>query len=162
MSNQCDLERDIRSLADDEAVRALTALAEEHGLLPAARQLSEVGDELRAEVAAVELARYVGPDQPEISDGELARRLLEYAAALREDLADTVGEAVAYACSPMERLDPVTLPVAALAVTLLQTEVVLNRDPRGRWSLTIHKRALRDSSLGRVLTALLSQITSGK
>ncbi|WP_406186041.1 hypothetical protein [Streptomyces sp. NBC_01006] len=162
MLNQGDLEQGIRTLADDEAVRALTALAEEHGLLPAARQLSEGGDELRAEVAAVELERYVGADQPEFSDGELARRLLEYVAALREDLADTVGEAVAYACSPMERLDPVTLPVAALAVTLLQTEVVLKRDPRGRWSLTIHKRALRDSSLGRVLTALLSQITSGK
>ncbi|MER7466588.1 hypothetical protein [Streptomyces sp. NPDC097981] len=162
MLNQGDLEQDIRTLADDEAVRALTVLAEEHGLLPAARQLSAGGDELRAEVAAVELERYVGAEQSELSDGELARRVLEYAAAAREDLADTVGEAVAYARSPMERLDPVTLPVAALVVTLLQTEVVLKRDPRGRWSLTIHKRALRDSSLGRVLTALLSQITSGK
>ncbi|GLW04381.1 hypothetical protein [Streptomyces lavendulae] len=162
MVNQGDPEQSIRTLADDEAVRALTALAEEHGLLPAARELSEGGDELRAEVAAVELERYVGAGQSELSEGELARRVLEYAAALREDLADTVGEAVAYARSPMERFEPVTLPVAALVIALLQTEVVLKRDPRGRWSLTIHKRALRDSALGRVLTALLSQITSGK
>ncbi|GHC57551.1 hypothetical protein [Streptomyces cinnamoneus] len=62
----------------------------------------------------------------------------------------------------MERLDPFMLPVAGLVITLLQTEVVMKRDTRGKWSLTIHKRALRDSALGRVLTALLSQVTSGK
>ncbi|MGW3657577.1 hypothetical protein ACWD6R_18650 [Streptomyces sp. NPDC005151] len=162
MLSQDDLEQSIRALSDDEAIRALTALAEERGLLPAAHRFSPEGGRLRAGVDAVELERYLDPGQPELSGGELARRVLEYAVALREDLANTVGEAVAYARSPMDRLDPVTLPVAALAITLLQTEVVVKRDPRGRWSLTIHKRAMRDSSLGRVLTALLSQITSGK
>ncbi|WP_406292902.1 hypothetical protein OG948_00745 [Embleya sp. NBC_00888] len=162
MSSQGDLEQSIRALSDDEAIRALTVLAEERGLLPAAHRLSPDGGGLRAVVDAVELERYLGSGQPESSDGELARRVLEYAVALREDLADTVGEAVAYARSPMDRFDPVTLSIAALAITLLQTEVVVKRDPRGRWSLTIHKRALRDSTLGRVLTALLSQITNGK
>ncbi|WP_405559489.1 hypothetical protein [Streptomyces sp. NBC_01180] len=162
MLSQGELEQSIRGLSDGEAIRALTALTEERGLLPAAHRLSPDGGGLSAVVDAVDLERYLSPAQSDLSDGELARRVLEYGAVLREDLADTVGEAVVYARSPMDRLDPVTLSVAALAITLLQTEVLVKRDPRGRWSLTIHKRAIRDSSLGRVLTALLSQITSGK
>lgn len=162
MLSQGDLEQHIRALSDDEAVRALTALAEDHGLLPAARGLAPAGGELRAAVEAAELERYLRPGRPGSSDGELARLVLEYAAAQREDLADSVDEAVAYARSPMDRIDPGTLTVAALAITLLQTEVVMKRDPQGKWSLKLHKRAMRDSALGRVLTALLSQITSGK
>jgi hypothetical protein len=45
-----------------------------------------------------------------------------------------VGEAVEYARSPADRFDPVLVPVGVLVVTL-----------RGRWSLTVHKRALRDA-----------------
>ncbi|WP_435642303.1 hypothetical protein ACR9VJ_00785 [Streptomyces sp. H49] len=67
-----------------------------------------------------------------------------------------------YVRSPMERFDPVTVAVGVLAVTLLQTEVVVDRDRRGRWKVTVHKRALKDAALARVLTALLSHLTNGK
>ncbi|MFE6104687.1 hypothetical protein ACFVQ4_32660 [Streptomyces laurentii] len=162
MSSRTDLEQSIRTLSDDEAVRALTALAEDRGLLAAARDMAPEGGELRVEVAATELEQYASSERPTASNGELARRVLAYAVTASEDLAETVGEAVAYARSPMDRFDPVTLSVAALAITFLQTEVTAKRDTEGKWSLTIRKRAMRDSSLGRVLTALLSQITGGK
>ncbi|MEU8543877.1 hypothetical protein AB0C52_28455 [Streptomyces sp. NPDC048717] len=162
MSSRTDLERSIRTLSDDEAVRALTALAEDRGLLPAARDMASEGGELKIEVAAAELEHYAHSDPLAASQGELARRVLAYAVTTSEELAETAGEAVAYARSPMDRFDPVTLSVAALAITFLQTEVTAKRDADGKWSLAIRKRAMRDSSLGRVLTALLSQITGGK
>ncbi|MER5928884.1 hypothetical protein [Streptomyces sp. NPDC002054] len=162
MSNHGDLGQHIRALSDEEAVRALTVVAEERGLLPAARQLSSSGAELRDAVDVLDREEYLLPGQPVATEGELARIALEYAAAQHEDLAQTIGEAVEYVQSPMDRIDPATISVAALVVTFLQTEVIMKRDTRGKWTLTIHKRALRDSALGRVLTALLSQITSGK
>ncbi|MEY9948081.1 hypothetical protein [Kitasatospora sp. GAS1066B] len=147
-------------LSDKEAIRALVAVVEDRGLLPAAEQLPQ-GTELRNAVDAGDLKAYREPGEA-ASEGELARAALECVAALHEDLASTVGEAVEYAQSPTDRFDPVTLPVAVLVITLLQTEVIVKRDPRGKWSLTIHKRAARDSAVGKLLTALLSRITGGQ
>jgi hypothetical protein len=165
MPSRDDVELRISELSDEASVRALTALVEERGLLSAARQLPpEQLDVLQAAPRA-DVEHYVPPGQPTASDGELARAVLAYAASAQMEsagMAGLVDEAVAYAQSPMDRMEPVALSVVALAVTFLQTEVVVKRDPRGRWSFTIHKRAMRDSSLGHVLTALLSRITSGK
>ncbi|MFD9075517.1 MULTISPECIES: hypothetical protein [Streptomyces] len=161
------LEQRIRALSDEAAVRALTALVEERGLLPEARQHAWSDGGLKEALAAGDLdsgdlAAYADPDQPEATEGELARAVLEYAAAQHDDLARTVGEAVEYASSPMHRVEPLALSVTVLVVVLLQTEVVVKRDTRGRWSFTVHKRAMRDAALGRVFTALLSRISSGK
>ncbi|MFF8992371.1 hypothetical protein ACF09H_21025 [Streptomyces sp. NPDC014983] len=154
MSQRDELVREIRALSDAEAARALTVLMEDRGLLHSAGELGPLDGQLvdALEAAGVEPAAAGG-------DGELARAALEYA-ALRGD--GVVGEAVEYARSPMERFDPVSVSVGVLAVTLLQTEVVVKRDPRGRWSVTVHKRALKDAALGRLLTALLSHLTDGK
>ncbi|WEH33970.1 hypothetical protein PZB75_11670 [Streptomyces sp. AM 4-1-1] len=162
MPNRDDLEQRIRALSDDEAIRALAELMEERGLLPAADQLPSTEAELAASVTVVDAEAYLRPDQPTPSDGQLARSALEYAAAQREDLVETVSEAVDYARSPADHPESFTLPVAVLVITLLQTEVILKRSSGGRWSLTIHKRALRDSALGRVLTELISRITGGR
>ncbi|MEW2069812.1 hypothetical protein [Streptomyces sp. NPDC007346] len=153
--------QNIRTLSDAEAVRALTALVEDRGLLPSTGDLPATAEELRDAVDAEVVADHLPPGVPPVSQGDLARAALEYAAT-QEDLASVVDEAVEHARSPMDRIDPVSVSVAALAVTLLQTEVVVKRDNRGRWSLTVHKRALRDSALGRLLTALLTHLTDGK
>ncbi len=105
---------------------------------------------------------YLPPDGEVMTEGALARTALECVSDLYEELTGTVSDAVEYAQSPADRFDPVVLPVAVLVVTLLQTEVVVKRDQNAKWTLTIHKHALRDSALGRVLAALLSQITGGK
>ncbi|MCC9311813.1 hypothetical protein LN042_32925 [Kitasatospora sp. RB6PN24] len=160
MPTQGDLAQRIRMLSDNDAIRALAAVVEDRGLLPVAEQLPQ-GTELRNAVDAVDLNAYLQPGEV-VTEGELARTALECASALHADLASTVSEAVEYAQSPTDRIDPITLSVTTLAIALLQTEVVVKRDPRGKWSLTIHKRAARDSTVGKLLTALLSRITGGQ
>ncbi|MCM3805957.1 hypothetical protein ND808_08705 [Streptomyces sp. DR7-3] len=162
MLSRGHLEERIRELSDEVAIRALSVVVEERGLLPVAVQCPWNGSELRVAPDSEDLEAYLRPGQPEGTDGELARAALEYVATLGDDAACTVSEAIEYAQSPMERFDPVALSVTVLVAVLLQTEVVVKRDTRGRWSLAIHKRALRDAALGRVFAALLSRITSGK
>lgn len=161
MSQRDDLTKAIDTLSDAEAVRALTAFLEDRGLLSTAEDMPTTEEELKGAVDAQEAAEYLPPGQSPVSEGDLARVALEYAAA-QEEWRGVVGEAVEYASSSIDRFDPVFVPVGVLVVTLLQTEVVVKRDPRGRWSLTVHKRALRDAAMGRLLTALLSHFTSGK
>ncbi|MEU2357519.1 hypothetical protein ABZ599_31845 [Streptomyces misionensis] len=156
MSQRDELVRDIRALSDTEAVRALTVLVEDRGLLSWAREIGPAEDELGQALRAAGVEPGAGDGGGE---GDVARAALEYA-ALQGD--GVVGEAVEYVRSPMERFDPVTVAVGVLAVTLLQTEVVVDRDRRGRWKVTVHKRALKDAALARVLTALLSHLTNGK
>ncbi|RNG23574.1 hypothetical protein [Streptomyces botrytidirepellens] len=154
MSQRDEQVREIRELSDAEAVRALTVLVEDRGLLSSAMKIAlsdeELGDALKT--AGVDPGGGEG-------EGDVARAALEYVALSGDSV---VGEAVEYVRSPMERFDPVSVSVGVLAVTLLQTEVVIKRDARGRWSVTVHKRALKDAALARVLTALLSHLTDGK
>jgi hypothetical protein len=162
MPQQDDLTQDIGTLSETQAVQALTVLLEDRGLLQSAQDMPATEEELRTAVdtESAEFAEYLPPDRSPVGEGDLARAALAYAAA-QEDWSGVVGEAVEYARSSADRFDPVLVPVGVLVVTLLQTDVVVKRDPRGRWSLTVHKRALRDASLGRLLTALLSHLTGG-
>lgn len=161
MANSGELAQRIRGLSDEQAVRALLALVEDQGLLPLASQLPQ-GAELEEAVDARDAKAYQPLDGTVVTEGELARAALEFVSDFHEELVGMVGDAVEYAQSPTDRFDLVVLPVAVLVVMILQTEVVMKRDQRGKWSLTIHKHALGDSALGRVLAALLSQITGGK
>ncbi|BBC94708.1 hypothetical protein ACFY2H_19950 [Streptomyces griseofuscus] len=154
MSQRDELVREIRALSDAEAVRALTVLVEDRGLLSSAEQMALPDGELGAALTAAGVEPGGGA-----GEGDVARAALEYAALGGDGV---VGEAVEYVRSPMERFDPVSVSVGVLAVTLLQTEVVVKRDRRGRWSVTVRKRALKDAALARVLTALLSHLTDGK
>ncbi|MFI5781163.1 hypothetical protein [Nocardia sp. NPDC051570] len=148
MLNKDGFERDIRALSDEEAVCALSVLLDERGLRGAAQRLSLEVDQAQGAI-----------DIPVVSDADLARCALEY---LADADRGTVQEAVDYALSPSERIDPVTISVTAIVLALLQTEVVVKRDVRGRWSLTVHKKAVRESALGRVLSALYSRIGGGR
>lgn len=154
MSPQDEQVREILALSDVEAVRALTVLVEDRGMLSVARGLALSDEELGAALKATGAE----PDGAQ-GEGDVARATLEYV-ALRQDRA--VGEALEYVRSPMERFDPVSVSVGVLAITLLQTDVVVKRDPQGRWSAAIHKRALKDSALVKVLATLLSHLTDGK
>ncbi|WP_055556702.1 hypothetical protein [Streptomyces sp. NBRC 110028] len=159
MSQRDEQVREIRSLSDVEAVRALTVLVEDRGLLSSAMDIALRDEELRDEELRDALkAAGIEPGGGE-GEGDVARAALEYLALSGDGV---VGEAVEYVRSPMERFDPVSVSVGVLVVTLLQTEVVVKRDAQGRWSVTVHKRALKDAALARVLTALLSHLTDGK
>jgi hypothetical protein len=58
--------------------------------------------------------------------------------------------------------DPVTLTVGALVVLALQTEVKLARNTQGRWTFTVHKHPMRDSTLGHVISKLLAYLPGPK
>ncbi|WP_018546538.1 hypothetical protein [Streptomyces sp. LaPpAH-108] len=158
MSQRDERVREIRALSDEEAVRALTVLVEDRGLLSSAVDIA-LPD---AELADALSAAGVGPGGGG-GEGDVARAALEYAALDGAGYRDgDVGEAVEYARSPLDRLDPVSVSVGVLAVTLLQTDVLVKRDARGRWTVTVHKRALKDTALARVLTALLAHFTDSR
>ncbi|ATL31197.1 hypothetical protein KY5_6179 [Streptomyces formicae] len=154
--------REIGELSDEAAVQALAAVAEELGLLGAARQYDWDEAELSETLDAGYVDAYLSPGQPVASEGELARATLVYVASLGEDMARTVNEAADFARSPGERSLLMTIGVPVLVVVVLQTEVLVKRDTRGKWSLTIHKKAMKDAALGRVFTALLSRIGGGQ
>jgi hypothetical protein len=144
----------IRALSDAAAIRALTVLLDEHGLRPAALELSSAV----AECDVRGLGKFAVPGAAPASDADVARSALAYVAVADGGI---VAEAVDYARSPSERVDLETVSVIAAVVALLQTEVVVKRNTRGKWTLTIHKHAARDSALARVLSALHSRIGGG-
>ncbi len=45
---------------------------------------------------------------------------------------------------------------------ILQTEVKLTRDAQGRWTFTVHKHPVRDSTLGQVISKLLAYLPGSK
>ncbi|MFJ2845828.1 hypothetical protein ACIPD2_29925 [Streptomyces griseofuscus] len=103
MSQRDELIREIRALSDAEAVRALTVLAEDRGLLSSAEQMALPGGELGEALTAAGVEPGGGA-----GEGDVARAALEYAALGGDDV---VGEAVEYVRSPMERFDPVSVSV---------------------------------------------------
>ena len=46
--------------------------------------------------------------------------------------------------------------IGAAAIVLLQTEIKIERNARGKWSILFHKHPMRESTLGHVVTALIS------
>lgn len=147
----------IHALTDREAIQALSMLAEDRGLLDAVEHLPSSAEALEGCVDPSDLSAYGVSGLPVVSDGELARAALEYVAGL-PDWVDTVEEAAEYVRAPAERLDPVSAPVILLVIVILQTDIKFTRNTRGKWSLTIHKKAARDSTLGKVIRGLLSQL----
>ncbi|MGH3814069.1 MAG: hypothetical protein ACRDUV_16725 [Pseudonocardiaceae bacterium] len=58
------------------------------------------------------------------------------------------------------RFEPATLAVGGLALLALQTESRIDRNAAGEWQFRLHKKALRDSTLGRLLEQLLALYTN--
>ena len=56
----------------------------------------------------------------------------------------------------------ILLLVVTLVVMALQTEVKLTRNTQGRWTFTMHKHPMRDSTLGQVISKLLTYLTGAK
>ena len=54
------------------------------------------------------------------------------------------------------RFEPATLAVGGLVLLVLHTEVKIERNTAGEWQFRLHKKALRDSTLGRLLGQLLA------
>ena len=146
----------IAALTGEEAIRVLADTADYQHRLPDPAQLRALETGLREATADdTGLADYAQPGTT-ADAGDLARATLLHLAATRPDLVPVITRAIddpGYAAR-----DPVTLTVGALVVLALQTEVKLTRNTQGRWTFTIHKHPMRDSTLGQVISKLLAYL----
>jgi len=150
----------ITALTDDHAIRVLADTADYQHRLPDPAGLRALETGLRqAATDDTELAEYTQPGAT-ADAGDLARATLLHLAATRPDLVPVITRTIndpGYAAR-----DPVTLTVGALVVLALQTEVKLTRNTQGRWTFTIHKHPMRDSTLGQVISKLLAYLPGSK
>ncbi len=58
------------------------------------------------------------------------------------------------------RFEPATLALGGLVLLALQTEIKIDRNTTGQWQFRLHKKAMRDSTLGRLLGKLLVLYTN--
>lgn len=144
----------IEALSDRQAIRVLALVADHSGATPDTDQLRELDARLREAMADPELAHYATPRGEVGSDGDLARAALAHLAATADHM-ETVRRAISIAESDSSRfIEPAALAVGGLVLVALQTEVELTRTSTGRWRLHIHKPAMSDSTLGKVLSKL--------
>ena len=154
-----EINETIQALSSDQAARALALTVDHAAPLPDPGQLRSLDSGLRTALAEDnELAEYAGPADRAADPGDLAKATLLYLASTRAALVPVISRAVEMANDSTR--EP-TLFVGALVVLALQTEVKLARDSGGKWTLTLHKRPLRDSTLGQIITKLISAYFPG-
>jgi len=54
------------------------------------------------------------------------------------------------------RFEPATLALGGLVLIALQTEIKVDRNTAGQWQFRLHKKAMRDSTLGQLLGKLFA------
>ncbi|MFN2497432.1 MAG: hypothetical protein ABR608_16260 [Pseudonocardiaceae bacterium] len=149
----------IDALTDPQAVRVLALVVDHHAPLPDPFQLRELDAALVRAADHPDLRPYLRPGTPPPGKGDLARATLTHLAATHPDRAAVVDRAVRLA-DYNTRFEPATLAVGGLVVLALQTDVRIERNPAGEWQFTLHKKAMHDSTLGRLLGQLLAFATT--
>ncbi|HKR51758.1 MAG TPA: hypothetical protein VJT72_19670 [Pseudonocardiaceae bacterium] len=89
----------------------------------------------------------------------LARATLTHLAATHPEFAAVIDHAVRLA-EDTTRFEPATLALGSLVLLVLQTEIKVDRDITGQWQFRLHKKAIRDATLGRLLGKLLALYTN--
>lgn len=149
----------ISELTDQQAIRVLALTLDHAAPLPDAATLRDLDTALRQAITTgPALTDYADPGPEQASPGDLARATLLHLAA-QPVLIPVITRAVGMAGDDTTR-DP-TLLVGALVVLALQTEIKLTRNQAGKWALTLHKHAAKDSTLGQVITKLLAAYWPG-
>jgi hypothetical protein len=150
------VQEQIAALNDEQAIQVLELVVEDAQLpTPDAAEWHSIQSHLGEAITASHLDLYQPNPDTTYSEGDLARAALTYHAESSPDATKTVQQAIQYASSAGERFDPVTLAVGALAIAVMQTEVKLKRDTHGKWSFELHKKAMRDSTLGQVISTFV-------
>lgn len=155
-----DITDTIAALTGEEAIRVLADTADYQNRLPDPGEMRALETGLREAAASdTELAGYAEPGIT-TDAGDLARATLLHLAATNPDLIPVITRAIGD--TGYTARDPVTLTVGALVVLALQTEVKLTRNTQGRWTFTLHKQPMRDSTLGQVISKLLAYLPGSK
>ena len=147
----------VAALTDEQAIRALALVVDHEHLIEEAASWNDVETVLREAVADPALTLYAPVEAPRAGDGDVARAVLVHTSTISPTLEEVVSKAVQYVTGPAQRVEPVAMGIGALAIALLQTEVKIEKDAQGKWSFLVHKRPMRDSTLGRVITAFISR-----
>lgn len=150
----------IAALTDEEAIRVLADTADYDKPLPDPAELRGLEAGLREATANdAGLADYAQPGTT-TDAGDLARATLLHLAATRPDLVPVITRAIEDPGSGVR--EPISVTVGALVVVALQTEVKLSRNAQGRWTFSVHKHPMRDSTLGQVISKLLAYLPGSK
>jgi hypothetical protein len=130
-----------------------------HEVLPSLRDL-DTGLAAAVEAGDIDpVTSVIDQDVEPVSAGDLARDTLAYLAQTQPETVHVIGRAITMTgpgAGMGSRFDPATLAVGALVVLALQTDVHLERANTGKWKLTIHKKAMSDATLARLLARLLT------
>ncbi len=145
----------IDALTDLQAIRVLALVVDHYAPLPDPTRLRELDTALAHAADDPDLRPYRRPGAPPPSHGDLARAALTHLSATRPELASVIDRAVLLA-DDTTRFEPATLAVGGLVLLALHTEVKVERNTAGEWQFRLHKKALRDSTLGRLLGQLLA------
>jgi hypothetical protein len=150
----------IAALTGEEAIRVLAETADYQNRLPDPAELRALETGLRE--ATADDTGFAGYAQPGTTAdaGDLSRATLLHLAATHPDLVPVITRAIEDPGSAVR--EPVSLTVGALVVLALQTEVKLARNAQGRWTFTMHKHPMRDSTLGQVISKLLAYLPGSK
>lgn len=160
MSDFDSIRERIAHLDDQQAPLVLQLLVEHDRLHIPSDDWEGVSDHLSEAISISDLHLYMPSPSTTYSTGDLARSALLYYAEFHPNAITTVDEAITYATGPAERFDVATLALGALVLAALQTEIELKRDTRGKWSFQLRKKAVSDSTLGKVITAFIGHFTN--
>lgn len=149
----------IDSLDDEHAILVLRLVAAYAQMPVPADDWRSAQDHIGEAVAASGLDRYAPPPNTSYSGGDLARAALHYHAESGKDSADVIDQAIAYTSEPGERFGLETVALGALVLAVLQTDIKLS-NKNGGWSFEVHKKAMSDSALAKVITAFIGHFTN--
>lgn len=141
----------IDALTDHQAIRVLALVVDQQVPLPDPTRLREL--EAAFSQAAdndPDLRSYHRPNTTPPPEGDLARATLAHLAATRPELVPVIDHAARLA-EDTTRFEPATLAFGGLVLIALQTEVKVDRNNAGQWQFRLHKKAMRDSTLGQLL-----------
>jgi hypothetical protein len=102
-----------------------------------------------------DLRSYRRPHTAPQTEGDLARATLTHLAASHPELVPIIDHAVRLA-EDTTRFEPAILALGGLVLIALQTEITIDRNTTGQWQFRLHEKAMRDSTLGRLLGKLLA------
>ena len=145
----------IDALTDHEAIRVLAVVIDHQAPLPDPTRLRELQAALSHAADNPDLQPHRQGKIPPPTEGDLARTTLAYLAATCPELAPMIDHAVRLA-ENTTRFEPATLAVGGLVLIALQTEITIDRNTAGQWQFRLHKKAMRDSTLGQLIGKLLT------
>jgi len=163
MNGSGTTQEQIAGLTDEQAVLVLRIVVEHDRLAVPAEEWASGQDYFNEAVAASHLDSYAPPTGVDYTDGDLARAALAYHAESSEESADVIDQAIIYTNNPGERFGLETLALGGLVLAVLQTDFQLKRDDQGNWHFELHKKAISDATLARLITTFIGHFTnSGK